>query len=70
MPRKVAADSWSGSGSTTSQWMVFDSLSNEVIAVAEDHFEKSVIGFLFCYSCTVVFHVFPFNKIFQSEIIK
>jgi len=51
MPRKVAADSWSGSGSTTSQWMVFDSLSNEVIAVAEDHFEKSVIGFLFCYSC-------------------
>ena len=37
--RKGATDSWSGSGSTTSQWMVFDSLSNEVIAVAEDQYQ-------------------------------
>ncbi len=37
--RKGATDSWSGSGSTTSQWMVIDSLSNEVIAVAEDRYQ-------------------------------
>jgi len=34
--RKGATDSWSGSGATTSQLMVFDSMTNEVVAVAED----------------------------------
>lgn len=37
--KKGITDSWSGSGSTTSQWMVLDSLSNEVIAVAEDQYQ-------------------------------
>ncbi|MDP4260815.1 MAG: DUF3313 domain-containing protein [Bacteroidota bacterium] len=33
--KKGATDSWSGSGATTSQLMVLDSSTNEVIAVAE-----------------------------------
>lgn len=36
--KKGATDSWSGSGSTTSQWMFVDSMSNEVLAVVEDHY--------------------------------
>ena len=37
--KKGATDSWSGSGATTSQWMVLDSTTNEVIAVAEDEYK-------------------------------
>ena len=37
--KKGATDSWSGSGATTSQWMVMDSMSNEVIGVAEDEYK-------------------------------
>ena len=40
--KKGATDSWSGSGSTTSQWMFVDSMSNEVLAVVEDYY---VAGF-------------------------
>jgi hypothetical protein len=36
--KKGATDSWSGSGATTSQWMVLDSATNEVIIVAEDEY--------------------------------
>lgn len=36
--KKGATDSWSGSGATTSQLMVLDSMSNEVIAVSEDEY--------------------------------
>ncbi len=37
--KKGATDSWSGSGATTSQLMVLDSMTNEVIAVAEDEYK-------------------------------
>ncbi len=37
--KKGATDSWSGSGSTTCQFMVIDSSTNEVIAVAEDEYK-------------------------------
>lgn len=36
--KKGATDSWSGSGATTSQWMVIDSMTDEVIGVAEDEY--------------------------------
>jgi len=36
--KKGSTDSWSGSGATTSQLMVLDSVTNEVIAVAEDEY--------------------------------
>ena len=36
--RKGATDSWSGSGSTTCQFIVQDSMTNEVIGVAEDEY--------------------------------
>jgi hypothetical protein len=36
--KKGATDSWSGSGSTTSQWMGLDSMTNEVLLVAEDDY--------------------------------
>lgn len=37
--KKGATDSWSGSGATTSQWIVIDSMTNEVIGVAEDDYK-------------------------------
>lgn len=37
--KKGATDSWSGSGSTTCQFMVLDSTTNEVIVVAEDDYK-------------------------------
>ena len=37
--KKGATDSWTGSGATTSQLMVLDSSTNEVIAVAEDEYK-------------------------------
>jgi hypothetical protein len=37
--KKGATDSWSGSGATTSQWMVIDSMTDEVIGVAEDEYK-------------------------------
>jgi len=37
--KKGATDSWSGSGATTSQWMVIDSMTDEVIGVAEDDYK-------------------------------
>ena len=37
--KKGATDSWTGSGATTSQVMVLDSATNEVIAVAEDEYK-------------------------------
>jgi len=37
--KKGATDSWSGSGATTSQWIVLDSTTNEVIGVAEDEYK-------------------------------
>ena len=37
--KKGATDTWSGSGSTTCQFMVHDSMTNEVIAVAEDEYQ-------------------------------
>ena len=36
--KKGSTDSWSGSGATTSQWMVLDSTTNEVIVVVEDEY--------------------------------
>ncbi len=37
--KKGATDSWTGSGATTSQLMVIDSASNEILAVAEDEYK-------------------------------
>jgi len=37
--KKGATDSWSGSGSTTCQFMVLDSTTNEVMVVAEDDYK-------------------------------
>jgi hypothetical protein len=37
--KKGATDSWSGSGATTSQWIVIDSMIDEVIGVAEDEYK-------------------------------
>ena len=34
--KKGAADSWTGSGATTAQIMVLDSMTNEVLAAGED----------------------------------
>ncbi len=36
--RKGATDSWSGSGSTTCQFIVQDSMTNEAIGAAEDEY--------------------------------
>ncbi len=36
--KKGATDSWTGSGATTSQLMVIDSTTNEVLAAAEDEY--------------------------------
>ena len=37
--KKGATDSWSGSGATTSQLMVLDSMTNEVIGAAENEYQ-------------------------------
>lgn len=37
--KKGATDSWSGSGATTSQWIVIYSMTDEVIGVAEDEYK-------------------------------
>lgn len=41
--KKGATDSWSSSGATKSQWMVIDSMTDEVIGVAEGEYKTGFI---------------------------